>query len=116
MDSIKNLFPFFVFFPKFYKEPYFHYLLMREITKAQLTIGLLAYFTTVWDLIFLKTSSAPIIQIGIILLQLVLVLVLSYVILALLEWVKVFDLKTNSVLTFLVLIFVRLLSGFLAFK
>lgn len=84
---------------------------MREITKAQLTIGLLAYFATIWEFVFRLTNTNDVlVTIGIIILQLVLLLVLAYIIIALLEWVKVFDLKTNAVLTLLVLVTFRLLS------
>ncbi|HVQ00667.1 MAG TPA: hypothetical protein VMT57_04050, partial [Candidatus Thermoplasmatota archaeon] len=48
--------------------------------------------------------------IGVILLQLVLLLILSYVIIAMLEWVKVFDLKTNAILTLFVLVTLNLLT------
>lgn len=83
---------------------------MNQLTKAQLTIGLLAYFATIWDLILRRTYSDTLYVAGVVLLHLVLLLVLSYIILALLEWVRIFDLKTNSILTLLVLITVRLLS------
>jgi len=83
---------------------------MKELTKAQLTVGLLAYFATVWDLLFRSSDVDFTVRIGVIVLQFVLLLVLSYVILALLEWIKLFDLKTNSILTLFVLITVRLLS------
>jgi hypothetical protein len=84
---------------------------MREITKAQLTIGLLAYFATIWEFLFRLTNSDNfLITIGIIILQLILLLVLAYIIIALLEWVKVFDLKTNAILTLLILVTFRLLS------
>lgn len=82
---------------------------MRDIAKAQLTIGLLAFFATVWDIILNPGHSVAYI-IGIVALELVLLLILSYVIIALLEWVKVFDLKTNSILTFLVLVTLILFS------
>lgn len=84
--------------------------LMREITKAQLTIGLLAFFATMWDNILNKSYPDVLYLVGMILLQLVLLLVLSYVIIALLEWVKVFDLKTNAVLTLFVLVTLKLLT------
>ncbi len=83
---------------------------MREITKAQITIGLLAYFATIWDIILNRLYDNVFYAIGIVILQLVLLLILSYVIIALLEWVKVFDLKTNSVLTLLVLVTLKLLT------
>jgi hypothetical protein len=85
---------------------------MREITKAQVTIGLLAFFATLWDVFIDGFSSNIAYTIGIVVLQLVLLLILSYVIIALLEWVKVFDLKTNAILTLLVLVTLRLMSIF----
>jgi hypothetical protein len=84
---------------------------MREITKAQLTIGLLAYFATIWEFLFrLPDTKNFLFTVGIIVLQLILLLVLAYIIIALLEWVKVFDLKTNAILTLLILVTFRLLS------
>jgi hypothetical protein len=83
---------------------------MREITKAQLTIGLLAFFATIWDVILPQSYSSLWYAIGIVVLQLVLLLILSYVIIALLEWVKVFDLKTNAILTLFVLVTLKLLT------
>lgn len=83
---------------------------MREITKAQITIGLLAFFATIWDLMIKPGSSGILITLGIAVLVLVLLLILSYVIIALLEWVKVFDLKTNAILTLIVLVFIRMLT------
>ena len=84
---------------------------MRELTKAQITIGLLAYFALIWDLIFNREYGDFLTMFGVLVLQLILLLVLSYVILALLEWVRVFDLKTNSILTLFVLITVRIISS-----
>jgi hypothetical protein len=83
---------------------------MREITKAQITIGLLAFFATVWEVLIDGVYSGIAYTIGIVVLQLILLLILSYVIIALLEWVKVFDLKTNAVLTLLVLVTLRLMT------
>jgi hypothetical protein len=85
---------------------------MRELTKAQLTIGLLAYFATIWNLILNRTYPTLVNAAGIIVLQLILILILAYVILALLEWANIFDLKTNAILTLLVLVTVRILSTF----
>ena len=82
---------------------------MNQLTKAQLTVGLLAYFATIWNLAFDLDYSDPI-NAAWIIIHLVLLLVLSYVILAILEWVKIFDLKTNAILTLLVLVTIRLLS------
>ncbi|MBN1280299.1 MAG: hypothetical protein JXA00_01475 [Candidatus Thermoplasmatota archaeon] len=83
---------------------------MREITKAQLTIGLLAYFATIWELLLNYSESNILGILGMAVLQLVLLLILSYVIIALLEWVKVFDLKTNAILTLFVLVTLKLLT------
>jgi len=83
---------------------------MREVTKAQLTIGLLAYFATVWDIILNSSHLAIEYIVGYVVLELVLFLILSYVLIALLEWVKVFDLKTNSVLTLFVLVTLNILA------
>jgi hypothetical protein len=83
---------------------------MREITKAQVTIGLLAFFATIWDVLIDEVYTNIAYTIGIMVLQLVLLLILSYVIIALLEWVKVFDLKTNAILTLFVLVTLRLLT------
>lgn len=85
---------------------------MRDVAKAQLTVGLLAYFATIWDITLNRTYANVTYAIGVIILQLVLLLILSYVIIALLEWVKVFDLKTNSILTLLVLVTLNLLTTF----
>jgi hypothetical protein len=83
---------------------------MREITKAQLTIGLLAFFATMWDVLLTRSYPDILYTIGLVILQLVLLLILSYVIIALLEWVKVFDLKTNAILTLFVLVTLKLLT------
>jgi hypothetical protein len=85
---------------------------MREITKAQVTIGLLAFFATIWDVLLIQSYDNMFYTIGIVVLQLVLLLILSYVIIALLDWVKVFDLKTNAILTLLVLVTLKLLTIF----
>ncbi|MBN2599334.1 MAG: hypothetical protein JXA75_02240 [Candidatus Thermoplasmatota archaeon] len=83
---------------------------MREITKAQLTIGLLAFFATMWDTLLTRSYPDILYTIGLVVLQLVLLLILAYVIIALLEWVKVFDLKTNAILTLFVLVTLKLLT------
>jgi hypothetical protein len=83
---------------------------MRDVTKAQLTVGLLAYFATIWEIALNRTYSNVPYAIGVIVLQLVLLLILSYVIIAMLEWVKVFDLKTNAIMTLFVLVTLNLLT------
>lgn len=81
---------------------------MRDITKAQVTVGLLALFTTMWELAF--GSHDWLVALEMVAIQAVVLLVLSYTLIALLEWVGVFDLKTNSILTLIVLVTFRILS------
>ena len=77
---------------------------MQERTKAQITIGFLAFFASMWILIEqAKYYPNPIYLIGFILLVLVVILVISYVIIAILDWINIFDLKTNAILTLIVL-------------
>ena len=83
---------------------------MKDLTKAQITIGLLAYFATVWGLVLNRqynyVEAAPWLV-----LQLVLMMILSYVIMLILQWVRIFDLKTNALLTLIVLISLILASN-----
>ena len=83
---------------------------MNQLTKAQITVGLLAFFATVWGLVKQITPSNLLIACGFVSILFVVLLVLSIVLLGILEWVKIFDLKTNSILTLLVLITVGLSS------
>ena len=77
---------------------------MQERFKAQITIGLLAFFASVWILFEqTKNYSNPIYTVGIILLLLVVMLILSYILIAILDWINIFDLKTNAILTLIVL-------------
>ena len=77
---------------------------MQERTKAQITIGLLAFFASAWILFEqARAYQNPLYTVGIILLLLIVMLVLSYVIIAILDWVNIFDLKTNSLLALVVL-------------
>jgi len=77
---------------------------MQERTKAQVTIGLLAFFASMWILIEqAKNYSNPIYVVGVILLSLVVMLILSYVLIAILDWINIFDLKTNAIITLIVL-------------
>ncbi|MCK4364693.1 MAG: hypothetical protein KAW45_01445 [Thermoplasmatales archaeon] len=78
---------------------------MQERMKAQITVGLLAYFASVW-ILYEQAKSYPILLDAIILIivLLVVMLVLSYVIIAILEWVNIFELKTNAILTLVVLV------------
>jgi len=84
---------------------------MRELTKAQLTVGLLACFAMVWGLAQQAlNASDQMLAFLVVVLQLVAIIILSIIILGILEWVKIFDLKTNSILTLIVLIAIRMLS------
>ena len=77
---------------------------MQERTKAQITVGILAYFASVWILFEqVKTYSILFYAIGIIIILFIVMLILSYIIIAILDWVNIFDLKTNAILTLVVL-------------
>lgn len=73
--------------------------------KAQITIGLLAFFASVWILFegIQTYYSDTIYAIVLVFLLLVVMLILSYVIIAILEWIKIFDLKTNAIIALVVL-------------
>ena len=84
---------------------------MNQLTKAQISVGLLAFFATMWGLVKQITiSSNLLVAYGLIGVLFVVLLVLSIILLGILEWVNIFDLKTNSILTLLVLITVGLSS------
>jgi hypothetical protein len=78
---------------------------MQERIKAQITVGLLAFFASVWILLYGLVKNYPILldAIGIIILLFIVMLVLAYVMIAILEWINIFDLKTNAILTLVVL-------------
>ncbi len=75
---------------------------MKELLKAQITIGLLAFFATVWVVALNLDYSDMLNAILVIVVQFVAIMILSYVILAILEWIDLFDLNTNAILTLLV--------------
>lgn len=75
---------------------------MQERTKAQITIGFLAFFSSMWVLI-MQPFTNPLYMIGFILLVLAVMLIISYVLISILEWVHIFELKVNAVLTLIVL-------------
>lgn len=77
---------------------------MQERAKAQVTIGFLAFFSSMWILIEqAKYYTNPLYVIGYIILVLVVMLILSYVIIAILDWIHIFELKINAILTLIVL-------------
>jgi hypothetical protein len=77
---------------------------MQERLKAQLTVGILAYFASVW-ILYEQAKSYPVLLDAFILIivLLIVILVLSYVIIAILEWINIFELKINAILTLIVL-------------
>jgi len=75
---------------------------MKDLTKAQITIGLLAFFATVWVVALNLDYSDLLNAVLVLLIQFVSIMILSYVILAILEWTDVFDLNTNALLTLIV--------------
>ena len=81
---------------------------MKPLTKAQVTIGLLAFFATVWGLIVNQLTQDPINITEVaktIVIVFISIMALAYVILAILEWVQVFDdLKTNAIITLIVIV------------
>ena len=89
---------------------------MQDLTKAQITIGMLAFFATVWSPVryiwsLSDISNSDIIYVvGVIFLLLIVMLILSFVILAILEWLRIFELKTNAVLTLITLVTIPILS------
>lgn len=85
---------------------------MQDLTKAQITVGLLAFFATVWSIVkyALNNSSDQIFVIQAIILQLIVMIILSFVILAILQWLRFFDLKTNAILTLITLVTIPMLT------
>ena len=85
---------------------------MQDITKAQLTIGLLAFFATVWSIIEQLQQNELNTDLGIllILIQFIVLLILSFIIIAILQWINIYDLKTNSIITLIVLVTIPLIS------
>jgi len=81
---------------------------MNQLPKAQLTIALLACFTTVGMFQQVLTSTDQFSALLNLIVQIAAIIILSVVILGLLEWIKIFDLKTNAVITLIVVIAIRL--------
>jgi hypothetical protein len=84
---------------------------MQPLRKAQLAVGLLACFAIFWGLLQDTLQSTDLtMAILMLVAQLVAIFIIAIVLMNLLEWVKIFDLKTNAILTLLVLVSIRLLS------
>ncbi len=85
---------------------------MQDLTKAQITIGLLAFFATVWG--YIKYAMKPGANLSLALraigLNFIVMIILAFIILAILQWIRTFDLKTNSILTLITLITIPLLA------
>lgn len=75
---------------------------MNQLTKAQFTISFLACFSLGWGLIKEAVSTQLYLEsIGIVALQFLAIVIITFVLLSILKWVDVFDLKTNAVITFI---------------
>ena len=84
---------------------------MQDLTKAQITIGMLAFFATVWSTVKYAFDSTDILTVATaIIIQFVLMLILSFVILAILQWVNIFNLKTNAILTLITLVTIPMIA------
>ncbi|MFH1101756.1 MAG: hypothetical protein V1726_06950 [Methanobacteriota archaeon] len=78
---------------------------MRELTKAQLTIGILACFSIgLGSVQRVLVSRDVLLSVGYLALNLIAVFILCCVLLAILRWINIFDLKTDAVITLLVLV------------
>ncbi|MBS3749564.1 MAG: hypothetical protein KGY65_09175 [Candidatus Thermoplasmatota archaeon] len=78
---------------------------MNQFKKAQLTVSILACFSLGWGFTQNALATYSMIEaIGVIALQLVTIIILSVVLLAILKWVDVFDVKTNTVLTLITVV------------
>ncbi|MBN2065549.1 MAG: hypothetical protein JW771_01925 [Candidatus Thermoplasmatota archaeon] len=88
---------------------------MNQVTKAQLIIGVLACFSIAWGLLkqtIQQATAAPqdaLLLYGVAILQLVAIFILAVILLGLLEWVKIFDIKTNALLTLITVVGLHLL-------
>jgi len=77
---------------------------MQERTKAQLTVGFLAFFASMWIFLQEVMNNRDILYVfGLLILLLIVMLIIAYVMIAILEWIGIFDLKTNSILTLILL-------------
>jgi len=83
---------------------------MQDLTKAQITIGMLAFFATVWSIVkyAFDSTDIPFVILAIIV-QFIVMLVLSFVVLAILQWINIFDLKVNAILTLITLVTIPML-------
>jgi len=82
---------------------------MKQLFKAQLLIGILICFSLAWGLFQdLITVYDALIAVVYLIIQFAAFIVLSFIILAILEWLDLFDLKTNAILTYLTIVVIPL--------
>jgi len=84
---------------------------MKDLTRAQITVGLLAYFATIWGVVINKQYENLFSALPWILVQFVLMMILAYVLMFILQWLRIFDLRTNAILTLVVLVSIILSSN-----
>jgi hypothetical protein len=78
---------------------------MNQLTKVQIIVSILACFSLGWGLVQDALSTNTVLEaIGFIVLQFITIIILSVVLLSILKWVNVFDLKTNAILTLITVI------------
>ena len=84
---------------------------MQDLTKAQITIGMLAFFATVWSIVkyAFDSTDIPFVILAIII-QFIVMMILSLVILAILQWINIFELKVNAILTLITLVTIPMLA------
>ncbi len=75
---------------------------MRDLLKAKLGIGLIAFFSTVFVVALNQSYENLIDSILIILIMFVTTIIIAYVLMTILEWVDIFDLNTNAIITLIV--------------
>ena len=75
---------------------------MKDLLKAQIAVGLLAFFASVWVVALNQVYTDIFNSVLIIISMFVTTMILSYVLLVILEWADIFDLNTNAILTLVV--------------
>ncbi len=82
---------------------------MNQLTKAQLIVSMLACFSLGLGLTQNALVSDSLVEaLGFIALQLAAIVIISFVLLGILKWVDVFDIKTNAILTLIAVVMLRL--------
>ncbi|MDG6218573.1 MAG: hypothetical protein QCI00_03935 [Candidatus Thermoplasmatota archaeon] len=73
---------------------------MNQLTKAQITVSILACFSLGLGLAQHALLSDSLTDaLGIIALQLAAIVIITFVLMSILQWIDVFDLKTNAIIT-----------------